>query len=190
MTLRHFITFLLGLFAGTAMAVALTFSPGEIGGVHNGPWITNPNIGSPDANPLVRSLVARRGLLALSREEAIYFTATRDSDGHNLTERCAYEVTGEMPPARWWSLTIYDTDSFLPRNGQNRHAVSQTTARTAAGGQVIIPVGPNEPGAIHTRNAGRFSLTLRLYHPDPMVLEALDATTFPRIDRLACEGDL
>ncbi|WP_291845512.1 DUF1214 domain-containing protein [Maricaulis sp.] len=189
MTLRHLITFFLGLIAGAVMAVALAFSPGEIGGVHNGAWVSNPNIGSPDANPLVRSLVARRGLLALSREEAVYFTATRDSEGHNLTERCAYEVVGAMPPTRWWSLTIYDEDSFLPRNGRNRHAVSQTTARTDASGHVIIPVGQDETGAIVTNNAGLFSLTLRLYHPDPVVLDDLDTLTFPRIDRISCEGE-
>ncbi len=189
MTLRHLITFILGLVSGTVMAVALAFSPGEIGGVNNGPWISNPNIGSPDANPLVRSLVARRGLLALSRQEAVYFTATRDSDGRNLTERCTYEVIGEMPPTRWWSLTVYDTDSFLPRNDRNRHAVSQTTVQTDASGRVAIPIGQDEAGAIVTENAGLFSLTLRLYHPDPIVLEALDTLIFPRIDRVGCEGD-
>ncbi|WP_323760591.1 DUF1214 domain-containing protein [Maricaulis sp.] len=189
MMLRHALTFIAGLFSGTAMVVALVFSPGEIGGVSNGPWITNPQIGSSDANPLTRALVARRGLLALNREEAVYFTATRDSQGHNLTERCAYEIIGQMPPTRWWSLTIYDEASFLPRNGRNRHAVSQTTARTDASGRVIIPVGQDEVGAIFTENAGLFSLTLRLYHPDPVVLEDLDSLTFPRIDRLGCEGE-
>lgn len=189
MTLRHFITFILGLVAGTAMALALAFSPGEIGGVSNGAWVSNPHIGSPDANPLVRSLVARRGLLALNREEAVYFTATRDSQGHNLTARCTYEVIGEMPPTRWWSLTIYDEDSFLPRNGRNRHAVSQTTARTDTSGQVIIPVGPDEVGAIDTENAGLFSLTLRLYHPDPVILDELDTLTFPRIEQISCGGE-
>ena len=189
MMLRHVLTFIVGLACGSAMAAILVFSPIEIGGVSNGSWITNPHIGSNDANPMTRALVARRGLLALTREEAVYFTATRDSQGHNLTERCAYEVTGQMPPTRWWSLTIYDEASFLPRNDRNRHAVSQTTARTDASGHVIIPIGQDEDGAIATENAGLFSLTLRLYHPDPTVLDDLDAQAFPRIERLGCRGE-
>ncbi|MFY0638841.1 DUF1214 domain-containing protein [Maricaulis maris] len=189
MMLRHVLTFIVGLASGTALAAILVFSPIEIGGVSNGPWITNPNIGSSDANPLIRSLVARRGLLALTREETVYFTATRDSSGHNLSERCAYEVIGEAPPARWWSITIYDEDSFLPRNGHDRHAVTSTSAAVDTQGRVVIPVGQTTPGAIATDNAGLFSLTLRLYHPDPVVLDDLDSLIFPRIERLGCEGE-
>lgn len=189
MMMRHVLTFIVGLATGTALAAILVFSPIEIGGVSNGPWITNPNIGSSDANPLIRSLVARRGLLALTREETVYFTATRDSSGHNLSERCAYEIVGESPPARWWSITIYDEDSFLPRNGLDRHAATSTSAATSSDGHITIPVGQSTPGAIATENAGLFSLTLRLYHPDPIVLEALDDLALPRIERLSCEGD-
>ncbi|OLF71457.1 hypothetical protein AWH62_13005 [Maricaulis sp. W15] len=189
MTLRHVLTFLIGLVCGAVLAATLVFSPIEIGGVSNGPWITNPHIGSSDANPLTRALVARRGLLALTREEAVYFTATRDSNDLNLSERCAYEITGEIPPARWWSITIYDEDSFLPRNGLDRHAVNSRSVDVDGDGRVVIPVGQASPGAIATDQAGLFSLTLRLYHPDPIVLEDLDSLDFPRIERIGCEGD-
>ena len=67
--------------------------------------------------------------------------------------------------------------------------MSQTTARTDASGHVIIPIGQDEDGAIATENAGLFSLTLRLYHPDPTVLDDLDAQAFPRIERLSCRGE-
>ena len=189
MNLRLVIALLCGLVSGTIMAVGLVFSPISLGGVSNGAWITDRNIGSSDANSLVRSLVARRGLLALNRNEAIYFNASRDSAGHNLSERCTYEIIGEMPPARWWSLTIYAEDNFLPRNTLDHNAVNGSLVQPDPQGRVVIPVGQAEPGAIATENAGLFTLTLRLYHPDPRVIEDLDTLTFPRIERLSCAGE-
>ena len=71
----------------------------------------------------------------------------------------------------------------------DRHAVNSTSAATNMAGHITIPIGQSAPGAIATDNAGLFSLTLRLYHPDPVVLDDLDSLTFPRIERVGCEGD-
>lgn len=72
--------------------------------IHNGPWTTSSNTGSRDANPWERAAIALAGLYALSREEAIYFTAFTDSHGKPLRGDCRYRVRGAPPPARWWRV--------------------------------------------------------------------------------------
>lgn len=189
MIARSLIAALAGLLTGAVSAVFLVFGPLEIGGTAVGPWRTNEHIGAPEAGPLVRAAVARRGLLALNRSETVYFTAWHDDDGDALREECRYEVTGRGLPARWWSLTLYGEDDFLPRNGDNAHALTQTDL---GGGEWSLIVGPSsapDEAWLNSRNAGDFSITLRLYHPEDVVREAPQTLDLPAVRRLGCAGD-
>ena len=68
-----------------------------------GPWVTGRSFGSAAADPLTRSVVALRGLLALPAAEARYYTAAHDDGGEPLDGRCHYRLQGIVPAARWWS---------------------------------------------------------------------------------------
>ena len=180
-----------GLVIGAVLAVFLVFGPAEFGGIKVGPWRTNVHIGSPDAPDIVRSIIARRGLLAMSREETVYFSADTDSGGDALDETCLYEVIfREAVATRWWSLTLYAEDDFLAINGSGMHSISVDTARADSAGNLVVTIGGDTGlNPISSENAGAFNLTLRLYNPDPSIVDDPGTAVLPSIDRLGCEGE-
>jgi hypothetical protein len=156
-------------------------------GVSDGPWKTNLTTGSAESNPYQRASVAVHGLFALNRNEAIYYTASTDGDGRALDGHCRYEIAGRDPDARWWSITAYGPDDYLIPNPRHRYSVSKTTIARDASGDFAVQVGA---GAVGDNGIpvgqGRFSLTLRLYNPDPGV--ALDPAhaALPTLKQVSC----
>ena len=165
---------------------ALGFSDVDVGG-----WRSDWAIGGAAADPYLRARIARHGLLALSREEAVYLTRQTDDAGRALSERCSYRLTGERQPAGWWSITLYDVESRLPMNEDNALSIDATKTEDADRWTAII--APRDPGGegnwLSSRAAGQFDLTLRLYRPTAQVLADPEATILaPRVERLSCEG--
>lgn len=156
--------------------------------IHNGPWTTSTNTGSSNANPWERAAIALAGLYALSREEAIYFTAFTDSDGQALRGDCRYRVRGAPPPARWWSLTVYGADHYLVPNAAHVYAQSPASLPPTADAHFDITLAADAigPGTLPSPTDGAFSLTLRLYNPPTEVLGRLATLALPRIQRDGC----
>lgn len=151
-------------------------------------WRSDFAIGSRAADPYVRARVARHGLLALAKSEAVYFTRVTDDEGAPLREACTYRLAGGAMPAAWWSVTLYDARSMLPANTDGALSLDASRAGTGAWEAIIAPERPAGPGHwVSSRKAGTFDLTLRLYLPEPALL-ADPATTLqpPRIERLRC----
>ena len=71
-----------------------------------GPWTGSTLAGSTDADMYTRAKVALDSLLALGRDETMYYMARHDDVGQPLRSACSYRVEGLPPPARWWSITI------------------------------------------------------------------------------------
>ena len=187
-----------GLLTGGASALwaggMLQTGPRLGDGVKVDGWTSDWSIGADSANPYIRARIARRGLLALRKEEAVYFTAARDSDGKRLSDKCIYRVSGGGMPAEWWSITLYDGDSRLPMNDDGALSFDATKARdTATPDNWSFRVSSRQNGRpgelwVSSRNAGRFDLTLRLYLPDEALLAQPEtALTPPVIDQLFCE---
>jgi hypothetical protein len=153
-------------------------------------WRSDFAIGSEAADPYTRARVARYGLLALAKSEAVYFTRATDEDGAPLREACTYRLSGGAMPAGWWSVTLYDAASMLPANSDG--ALSIDASRAGAGAWEAVIAAQRPEGADHwisSRNAATFDLTLRLYMPEPAVIETpTTALVPPRIERLTC-GD-
>lgn len=97
--------------------------PVQIGG-----WESDWTIGSEASGPYLRAWVARFGLLALRKSEAVYFIADTDSDGNPLTDTCTYRVSGGKMPGFWWSVTLYDANGYLPVNQSTRLSFASTDA--------------------------------------------------------------
>ena len=72
-----------------------------------GPWLTWPKLGSPEADPYMRAIVARRGDVPLAVGEGLSFLADKDSGGRRLDSACSYRVGSVTPQARFWSMTIH-----------------------------------------------------------------------------------
>jgi len=160
------------------------------GDVDVGGWRSDFAIGSEAADPYTRARVARHGLLALAKTEAVYFTRATDDAGAPLREGCSYRLAGGAMPAGWWSVTLYDGQSMLPANTDGALSIDAERAGGGAWSAVIAPKRPADGGLwISSKGAGTFDLTLRLYMPSPELLAKPNAALKPpRIERIACEG--
>lgn len=192
MTLRLLGVIAFALIAGGGSAYWIAQKGFELGGVADGPWQTNANIGSAAAGPYLRAGIAVAGLLALNKSETVYYTATRDSEGQPLRSNCIYAVEGGDPPARWWSITAYGADHFLIPNERKAYAVAKTNVARDADGRFRITAGGPAQG-VNWLSVGEaaaaqpFSLTLRLYNPEASVVANLAGVELPRIRKQGCQ---
>lgn len=186
---------LIGLALGAASALWMSglLGPGTARGfsdVEVAGWATDRSIGAPSADAYTRARVARHGLLALTREEAIYFTRNTDDAGDRLRSNCIYTLSGGPQDALWWSITLYDGDSRLPMNSDG--ALSIDATRMGNDGPwtaTIAPARPESGAWLSSNGAERFDLTLRLYRPAPAVIEAPeDHLSTPQIRKISCDG--
>lgn len=185
------------LWWATAVAVGLGSAWAVLRGVSNygsaaGPWRASTLAGSPEADLYTRARVALGGLLALNREETMYYVASTDSTGLPLRARCRYRVSGLPPKARWWSLTAYAQDLYLFDNPQRRYSVNGQTAALDSQGRFAVVTGPVAPSAdavpwIPTPGEGGLYLTLRVYNPEAALAAAPGTLQAPKIELLgAC----
>ena len=153
-------------------------------------WKSDASIGSSSANPYTRARVARHGLLALSKQEAIYFTRSTDNQNDPLSEHCRYALSGGNQDALWWSITLYDAESRLPLNDDNALSIDATTLGASDKWTAIIaPVHPGSGPWISSRAAGQFDLTLRLYRPAASLLDNPEQfLNAPLLRKIDCEA--
>jgi hypothetical protein len=157
---------------------------------HVGAWSIDLDRGGEDAGLYQRGVTAVQVLLALAKEEAVYFVATDDDNGDELRADCTYRVTGGDLPATWWSLTLYD-GAYLPNNDDDHLSVDATSVELADDGAWNAYLGPSPDSRgdwISTNGADRPNLVLRLYLPEDSVLTDPTTVPVPRITLLTC-GD-
>lgn len=192
--LRTILFWLAALVAGTALGLGSTWVAVSqlslAGRVENGGWTTNLHTGSAAADPYTRAAVARDGLLALARSETVYFMRTADEAGAALDANCRYRLTGKDLPARWWSITIYDETQYLARNADGAHSVDATrVVRGPEGYEVLVGLARGDAANwLSTRNAGAFTLTLRLYNPAADVQADPRKVVVPTVAKIDCGG--
>jgi len=104
----------IGAYSAATMSGLLPGDRRTIEGISISGWNGSLDQGSSDASPYVRARIARHGLLAMAKSEAIYFTRATDDAGSPLRETCRYRLSGGPLPAGWWSVTLYNADNFLP----------------------------------------------------------------------------
>ena len=152
-------------------------------------WMGNSVTGSADADPWTRARVAVAGLLALTKEHAIYFTRNTDDSGARLREDCRYRVSGGAMPARWWSVTVYAADNYLPLNNDDALSFDATEVQPDPDGNwtaILAPSRPESGAWASTRKAGEFDITLRLYQPDAKAQADYGSIPMPKVERLDC----
>jgi hypothetical protein len=180
------------LAVGTALGLATTWATvvrnSKSGGVSNGPWRTSLYAGSREGSLYLRAYIAVHGLLALGREETIYYTAADDSEGQTLDGNCSYRVEGRDLPARWWSITAYGADDFLIPNPADRYSVSMNSVAHRADGTFAVTLSKKQAeGDWIAVTGGRFDLTIRLYNPKAAVVADPGHLTLPTIRKAVCE---
>lgn len=153
-----------------------------------GAWKANLRAGSSDADMYTRASIAVNALLALGRDETMYFVASADDDGHPLRSTCSYRISGTPPHARWWSITAYADDLFLFDAPNKHYSLNGSSARLDAEGRFAMVMGPSQPQDsshwVPTTGQGGAVLTLRLYNPSPELQASPARLSAPRIERL------
>jgi hypothetical protein len=195
--LSYGIAIVAGLVVGGGVAVQTVRGAPLESGISNGPWTTGNDYGARDASDRTRAIVALRGLLALPKTEARYFSADVDSAGRELSGKCSYTVRGGAMPARWWSVTVYDRAGWLIANPHHRYSVGSAGVVPDADGRWSFVVANTAPMAtvgaptqtwVPIGTDGPFNLTLRTYRPSGALASAPARAPLPTIERGECRS--
>jgi hypothetical protein len=190
--LRATTGFLYALTIGALSGLCLTwFTLDEgpaFGSIAIGPWHAWPEIANQDADRYARASVARSGELPLVTGEGLTFTARKDSAGAALNGRCRYRIGPVVPPARWWTLTLYDASESLFANPISRYGfTSAEVVRRSDGGATIETGADARPGNWLPSPEAPFILVLRLYDtPISTGLGTEETVRLPDIVAEAC----
>jgi len=171
-------------------ATWLTLTRGTaFGAVAIGAWTAWPKTGTTEIDPYARAVVARSGRLPLGSGDGVAFEARNDDRGKAFDGRCDVVVSGTTPPARFWTLTLYDPDGRLVANTVNRYGfTSQEIVRRADGSFDIVIAPRARPGNwLPTGGVGRYMLVLRLYDtPVGVATRAAREAPMPAITQRSC----
>ncbi|MCP2309588.1 DUF1214 domain-containing protein, partial [Kitasatospora paracochleata] len=152
---------------------------------HLGPGTRNePEWRIPDrrAAYLTRAVAARIGLWGNHAYEAVYATTYDDAEGRTLTGAHRYTLRFDAPPPvdAFWSVTMYDVpDYHLVANPADRYSIGDRTPGLVYGpdGSLTLvlqherPADPVEAANWLPTPAGEFRPMIRLYQPQPAVLD-------------------
>lgn len=153
-----------------------------------GPWRSATRQGSGEIDPYALAANARSGVLALGASEGLSFVADTDSRGQPLSGKCEYAVGGNVPGARFWTLSLLSRGGFPIANPADRFGFTSAEVLRMADEPLLISVAPAaRSGNWLPSPGGRFVLMLRLYDTGlSAVGTVLDASAMPTIKRLAC----
>ena len=179
---------------GVLLGLFVTFVAIEHGNgfaaIEAGPWTGWPRSGSPEIDPYTRAILAYSGKISLSESEAMSFVAHGDSNGADFDPACDYVVKGEMPPARFWTLTLLSPAGALIANTADRHGFTSSELLRASDGQFEITLSRHaRPGNwLPLGRASKFILVLRFYDSELSApAAALDAAHMPMVVKGRCE---
>jgi hypothetical protein len=129
----------------------------------------------------LRAVVALIGLGANIPADAIYPNAFTDGDNKPLSGTNRYVVhfdKGQTPPAdAFWSMTMYDANSFFVENPIDRYDIASWMPLTYnSDGSLDVYIQKDSPGKDKEVNwlpaaAGEFNVTMRVYRPKPAMLD-------------------
>ncbi|MEF2072637.1 DUF1214 domain-containing protein [Consotaella aegiceratis] len=159
------------------------------GSIVVGPWTANPLAGSVDADPYAKALLARTGNLTLGLGEGIAFHAVRDSSGSTLARDCVYQLKGQTPAARVWTLAAYDAEGQLidPGGGRPSWLVSSSLMRNEDNSvEVTVGDGAMSGNWLALAGEGRFVLVLTLYDTPASSSTGMGRLTLPDLVRGEC----
>ncbi len=163
-----FIT-LLALMLATAVGLGATWITStrgvNVGTLKIGAWTARPRSGTSDIDPYARASIARSGELPIGTGDGVAFMATTDDSKRPLDGRCDVTVSGVTPPARFWTLTLYDPKGQLVANGMNRYGfTSQEIVRGSDGAfDLHIASRARAGNWLPTAGLDRYVLVLRLF---------------------------
>jgi hypothetical protein len=159
------------------------------GAITIGAWTAWPKTGTTDIDPYARAAIARSGELPIGSGDGVAFFASADDGGRLLDGRCTATVSGTTPPARFWTMTIYDLDGRLVPNPADRYGFTSQEIARRADGSFEISLSPRaRPGNwLPTGGIDRYVIVLRLYDtPVGVATRTAKDAPMPSISAGAC----
>lgn len=183
--------FALTLAAFTGLAATWLASTRGIsfGAVRIGAWVAWPRTGTIGIDPYARAVLARSGELPLGSGDGVAFLARTDDLGRPLSGRCDVTVSGTTPPARFWTLSLYDPAGYLVANAVGRYGFTSQEIVRRTDGTFAIVAGPRaRPGNwLPTGGLEAYVLVLRLYDtPVGVATRAGRETPMPTVNSEGC----
>jgi hypothetical protein len=160
---------LIALVIATGVGLGMTWTTSTRGlsfdALKIGPWTAWPRTGTAEIDPYARASVARSGELPIGSGDGVAFVASADDKGRPLDGRCDVTVSGITPAARFWTLTLYDSQGQLVSNSLQRYGfTSQEIVRGADGGfEIRIAARSRAGNWLPTGGLDRYLLIMRLY---------------------------
>lgn len=155
-----------------------------------GPWVAWVAAGRADADPYTRAHFIRRGMLPVSSALALTFEAVSDSEGQRLHSSCEYLLDGMEPPARFWSISVFDEHGRLIPNQAERYSYNSATLLRSPGGRLNVALARSaRPGNwLPTAGAGRIVLVLTVEEMREPAAPAAKGQDWrpPEIRRVSC----
>nr|WP_249794753.1 DUF1214 domain-containing protein [Bradyrhizobium sp. Oc8] len=161
----------------------------EIGALTIGPWTARPRTGTADVDPYSRATIVRNGELPIGTGDGVAFTATADGKKKALDGRCDVVVSGVTPPARFWTLTLYDRKGHLVANSLQRYGfTSQEIIRQSDGSfEIHIAARSRAGNWLPTGGIERYALMFRLYDtPVGVATRTQRDAPMPTISTVGC----
>jgi hypothetical protein len=164
-----------------AALTKLTESAKKMASPVNGWQVAPPKIADAGTDYGLRGLIATIGLGANIAADAIYPNAYVDVDNQPLNGANNYVLhfeKGQTPPTNaFWSLTMYNAQSFFVENAINRYNIAAwMPLKYNADGSLDIYIQKDSPGKDKEANwlpaaAEGFSVTLRVYYPKEAMID-------------------
>jgi hypothetical protein len=184
-----------------AIALAIAFSGGiwstrlaldatiGFGAIKLGAWEAFPQAQTASADPYAKSHRANAGKLLYATAEGLSFSATADDSGARLDGRCSYQLSGETPSARYWTLFATGPDGRPPSADAERPSAlnSRMVLRRQDGSADIAIAATARTGnwlAIPAQ--GPFRLTLTLLDTPAAGSSGLIDLSMPAIRKTGC----
>ncbi|HLL29074.1 MAG TPA: DUF1214 domain-containing protein [Xanthobacteraceae bacterium] len=179
-----------GIISGLGLTWLASARGSNFGTVQIGAWTAWPKSGTAEADPYARATFARAGELPLGLADGLAFMATSDDSGAQLDGRCDIRIEGRLPPARFWTLTVYDTRGRLIDNAAERYGYNSAEVVWRPDSSIEIVLAPRARSGNWIPTGGRDSLVavLRLYDaPVGLGTRAGDKAEMPAIRQEFCQ---
>ncbi|MGH6795351.1 MAG: DUF1214 domain-containing protein [Methylocella sp.] len=179
---------------GVLLGLFVTFVVVERGtgfaAITAGPWTGWPRNGASDTDPYTRAILVYSGEMSLAESEGMSFVAHGDSNGADFDPACDYVLNGEIPPARYWTLTLLSPAGVPIANPAGRQGFTSSEVLRASDGQFEITLSRYaRPGNwLPIGGTSRFILVLRLYDSElGASATTLAAASMPGLVKSRCE---
>ena len=191
--MRSFLQLFLVLICGLSLGAAATWYSIQrnhgLGALNIGVWTAWPSAGDVKSDPYTRAKVAAEGEVPLGAAEGLAFHATLDEQGKPLRQECQYNISGQTPLARLWTLTAHTLEgTVLRRENKSPASIVSRNLSRHSDGSMSLQIGKTVSASnwIKLNGNGPYQIVLRLYDSQLGTASNVSETSMPTVRLLSC----